>query len=69
MQIIGETAPNDTEVKFQQKATLVVLMFTGNVSATTGFNIPSVRPIKTPIKIDITRIVELSPVFKEDING
>ena len=69
MQIIGETAPNDTEVKFQQKATLVVLMFTGNVSATTGFNIHSVRPIKTPIKIEITRIVELSPVFKEDING
>jgi hypothetical protein len=66
---IGATPPNATEVKFQQNATLVALILVGKVSATIGFNVPSVMPIKAPSRRDMITIKEADPLSKEDMNG
>ena len=55
--ISGAVAPKATEVKFQQKDTLVARILTGNVSTTKGFSKPSVIPIKMPSRMDRQRIM------------
>ena len=65
----GATPPKAMAVKFQQNATLVARMFVGKLSATMGFNVPSVMPIKAPRRSDMIKINEENPLSKEWMKG
>ena len=66
---MGATPPKAMEVKFQQKATLVALIFVGKLLATIGLRVPSVMPIKAPRSRDIIKIKEGKPFSKECMKG
>ena len=66
---MGARPPKAIDVKFQQNATLVALIFVGKVSATMGLRVPSVMPIKAPRSKDIIKIKEENRLSKECMNG